>query len=220
MPNLAGLNVCRGLTGVSCAIMLPASAGLIGALYPQGKKRTLAFAAITCGMSPPQAAFVRRVKKADGRWRGRCSGRGCPCGCLCAIYQVSRKTSGGHMTLGKLKSRWTWRWCFISIAIATIFPLVIVWWLVPPDQVDPSHTSVDWIGATAIGSGLFLFLLTLTISETSSKGWKTPCEQPAVRCGSCPHSAETQTCLHCSSVPLCWLSSSVFARGNSCARSW
>lgn len=49
MPNLASLNVARALSGISAAIILPASSGLIGSLYPPGRRRTLAYAAISCG---------------------------------------------------------------------------------------------------------------------------------------------------------------------------
>lgn len=47
--NLASLNVVRALTGIASAISLPASSGIVGALYPPGRKRTLAYVAITCG---------------------------------------------------------------------------------------------------------------------------------------------------------------------------
>lgn len=47
--NLASINVCRALSGVGAAILLPASSGIVGALYPAGKKRTLAFVAISAG---------------------------------------------------------------------------------------------------------------------------------------------------------------------------
>jgi MFS family permease len=49
LQNLPSLNVCRGFSGLSSAIMLPASSGLIGSLFPAGRKRTLAYVAITCG---------------------------------------------------------------------------------------------------------------------------------------------------------------------------
>jgi MFS family permease len=47
--NLAGLNICRGIAGIGAAIMHPAAAGVIGSMYPSGRPRSMAFAAITCG---------------------------------------------------------------------------------------------------------------------------------------------------------------------------
>jgi len=49
IQNLASLNVCRGLAGIGAAVVLPAAAGMIGTMYPSGRKRTLAFVAVTCG---------------------------------------------------------------------------------------------------------------------------------------------------------------------------
>ncbi|RXK36163.1 hypothetical protein M231_06568 [Tremella mesenterica] len=49
MPNAIGLIILRGFTGLSSASLLPSSAGLIGILYPKGRKRTFAFTVITTG---------------------------------------------------------------------------------------------------------------------------------------------------------------------------
>ena len=49
MPELISLSVARALTGISAAIILPASSGIIGSLYRPGKSRTLAYAAISGG---------------------------------------------------------------------------------------------------------------------------------------------------------------------------
>ncbi|EIW67477.1 hypothetical protein TREMEDRAFT_64068 [Tremella mesenterica DSM 1558] len=49
MPNAIGLIILRGFTGLSSALLLPSSAGLIGILYPKGRKRTFAFTVITTG---------------------------------------------------------------------------------------------------------------------------------------------------------------------------
>ncbi|OCF56852.1 hypothetical protein L486_05707 [Kwoniella mangroviensis CBS 10435] len=95
--NLASLSVFRALAGIASAIALPASAGIIGSLYPAGRLRTLAFAAITCGGAAGAA--------------------------------------GGELVADK---------------------------------------AVDWLGACAIGSSIFLLLLTFTLSETEERGWKTP----------------------------------------------
>ncbi|OCF75422.1 hypothetical protein I204_04277 [Kwoniella mangroviensis CBS 8886] len=119
MPNLAGLSVFRALAGIASAIALPASAGIIGSLYPAGRLRTLAFAAITCGT-------------------------------------------------------WTWRPCFFLIGILTTYPLAIGHLIIPLDPAFTTDKAVDWLGACAIGSSIFLLLLTFTLSETEERGWKTP----------------------------------------------
>lgn len=49
IQNLPALNVCRALSGLGAATLLPASSGIVGAMYPAGKKRTLAFVAISAG---------------------------------------------------------------------------------------------------------------------------------------------------------------------------
>jgi MFS family permease len=46
------LNVCRGFVGAGAAVLIPAAAGMIGSIYPPGKKRTFAFIAVSCGKSP------------------------------------------------------------------------------------------------------------------------------------------------------------------------
>nr|XP_018262110.1 uncharacterized protein I303_05125 [Kwoniella dejecticola CBS 10117]OBR84268.1 hypothetical protein I303_05125 [Kwoniella dejecticola CBS 10117] len=140
MPNLASLNVFRALAGISSAIVLPASAGIIGSLYPSGRLRTLAFAAITCGEFSGAA--------------------------------------GGELIAGIMIewTKWTWRPCFFLIGILALMPLVIGYLIIPLDPPLGSANSqaVDWLGAFAIGSALFLLLLTFTLSETEEKKWKTP----------------------------------------------
>ena len=49
--NLAALNVCRGIVGAGAAVIIPAAAGMIGSIYPPGRKRTFAFVAVSCGQS-------------------------------------------------------------------------------------------------------------------------------------------------------------------------
>ena len=51
LQNLAALNVCRGFVGAGAAVLIPAAAGMIGSIYPPGRKRTFAFIAISCGQS-------------------------------------------------------------------------------------------------------------------------------------------------------------------------
>ena len=41
--------MCRGFVGAGAAVLIPAAAGMIGANFPPGKKRTLAFVAVSCG---------------------------------------------------------------------------------------------------------------------------------------------------------------------------
>ncbi|WVW84950.1 hypothetical protein I302_106986 [Kwoniella bestiolae CBS 10118] len=138
MPNLASLNVFRALAGIASAIVLPASAGIIGSLYPAGRLRTLAFAAITCGGAAGAA--------------------------------------GGELIAGILIewTKWTWRPCFLLIGLLTIYPLVIGYLLIPLDPPLTADKAVDWLGAFAIGSSIFLLLLTFTLSQTQNRGWKTP----------------------------------------------
>nr|XP_019000195.1 uncharacterized protein I203_07354 [Kwoniella mangroviensis CBS 8507]OCF63656.1 hypothetical protein I203_07354 [Kwoniella mangroviensis CBS 8507] len=131
MPNLASLSVFRALAGIASAIALPASAGIIGSLYPAGRLRTLAFAAITCGGAAGAAG-------------------------------------------GELSPRWTWRPCFFLIGILTTYPLAIGHLIIPLDPAFTTDKAVDWLGACAIGSSIFLLLLTFTLSETEERGWKTP----------------------------------------------
>jgi hypothetical protein len=45
------LNVCRGIVGAGAAVIIPAAAGMIGSIYPPGRKRTFAFVAVSCGQS-------------------------------------------------------------------------------------------------------------------------------------------------------------------------
>ncbi|WVQ65328.1 uncharacterized protein L199_003504 [Kwoniella botswanensis] len=138
MPNLSSLNVFRALAGIASAIVLPASAGIIGSLYPAGKSRTLAFAAITCGGAAGAA--------------------------------------GGELVAGVLIewTKWTWRPCFLLIGVLTIYPLAIGFMIIPMDPPLTTDKAVDWLGASTIGSSIFLLLLTFTLSETEERGWKTP----------------------------------------------
>jgi MFS family permease len=47
--NLASLNVCRAVFGLGSSVAMPAAAGMIGTMFPQGRKRTYAFVAVSCG---------------------------------------------------------------------------------------------------------------------------------------------------------------------------
>lgn len=47
--NLASLNVCRALPGLGSSVAMPAAAGMIGTVFPPGKKKTYAFVAVSCG---------------------------------------------------------------------------------------------------------------------------------------------------------------------------
>lgn len=47
--NLAGLNVCRGIYAIGQAVTNPAAAGMIGMIFPAGRKRVLAYVAISAG---------------------------------------------------------------------------------------------------------------------------------------------------------------------------
>ena len=76
--------------------------------------------------------------------------------------------------------RWSWRPCFLSVGLICLLPLAIVWSIVPNDSPTKSDWKVDWLGALAIGAGLFLLLLSLTISQNSARGWKTSCEPPPI----------------------------------------
>lgn len=43
--------MCRGIVGAGAAVIIPAAAGMIGSIYPPGRKRTFAFVAVSCGQS-------------------------------------------------------------------------------------------------------------------------------------------------------------------------
>jgi len=47
--NLASLNVCRAFFGLGSSVAMPAAAGMIGTIFPPGRKRTYAFVAVSCG---------------------------------------------------------------------------------------------------------------------------------------------------------------------------
>lgn len=49
--NLASINIFRAFAGIGAAIILPAATGIVGAQYPAGRKRTLAFVAMSAGES-------------------------------------------------------------------------------------------------------------------------------------------------------------------------
>ena len=47
--NVASLNVCRAFFGLGSSVAMPAAAGMIGTMFPPGRKRTYAFVAVSCG---------------------------------------------------------------------------------------------------------------------------------------------------------------------------
>ena len=46
-----GLSIVRALAGMGYAIATPAASGIVGTHFPQGKPKTMAFAAMAGGMS-------------------------------------------------------------------------------------------------------------------------------------------------------------------------
>jgi hypothetical protein len=61
------------------------------------------------------------------------------------------------------------------VGVIMIMPFALGYFLIPTDQPLLKSRSVDWLGSISLGTSLFLLLLTLTLSETSAKGWRTPC---------------------------------------------
>ena len=158
MQDLPSLNVCRALTGLGSALALPASAGLIGAMYPAGRARSLAFTAVSCGAS----AHVQISTL--------------PPSLTCVGGAIGG--TGGDVLAGLMiqYTPWTWRGPFLVLSVLNLYPLAICYFLVPPDpKLTTIDLRMDWIGAFVLGSAIFFVLFGLTIAQTSPNGWQTNC---------------------------------------------
>jgi MFS family permease len=191
LQNLAALNVCRGIAGIGGAIVQPASAGMIGTMYPAGRKRTLAFVAVTCGESSRRGTrpclhrhSVQPVPDPAKRQVADLSGgvSGGSAGMLIAGAFLKYNRYAHHLMcplLGRLQAelcRWTWRPCYLLIGLVYIWPWTIVTWLVRSDPPHTKRSKLDWLGSLLLGISLFLLLFGFTSSQTESRGWKTPCK--------------------------------------------
>jgi hypothetical protein len=74
--------------------------------------------------------------------------------------------------------RWTWRPCYLVIALMSLAPWAIITWLVPVDPPNEKDTRLDWIGSVLMGVSLFLLLFGFSSSQTERNGWRTLCELP------------------------------------------
>jgi len=72
--------------------------------------------------------------------------------------------------------RWTWRPCYLVIALVSLGPWAAITWLVPADPPNEKDTRLDWIGSFLMGVSLFLLLFGLSSSQTEKRGWATPCK--------------------------------------------
>jgi hypothetical protein len=62
--------------------------------------------------------------------------------------------------------RWTWRPCYLVIAIVSLGPWSIITWLVPVDPPKDKDTRLDWLRSSLMGISLFLRLFGFTSSQT------------------------------------------------------
>jgi hypothetical protein len=72
--------------------------------------------------------------------------------------------------------RWTWRPCYLVIALVSLGPWAVITWLVPVDPPKDKDTRLDWIGSVLMGVSLFLLLFGFSSSQTEKRGWATPCK--------------------------------------------
>jgi MFS family permease len=155
--------------------MLPASTGMIGVMFPVRRKRTLAFVAVTCG----KTAWLSRCMRSKADQVGGVSGATLGEIVAGALMEYNRYVTSSDQAIAKeelTQYRWTWRPCYLIIAVASIYPLVIIAWLVPLDPPFAESKKVDWIGSGLMCTSLFLLLFSFTLAQTESRGWQTPCE--------------------------------------------